>query len=429
MLRLGYIMNVIMRRIGNRAAEVLGLDKMGKAYHILLLNFVFFVFHSTFEGVFINTLLFRISDGNMQVVIIYRATTFIISAMVFYFGAYITKKKTPIASVRIGAMLYFLLYLVLFIWMEHVESLQLLIAFLFASGSALYWVGHTTLIPHYTTKNNRDTGIALLGVINGLVLLLVPVMSGFLITMMPEISGYRVMFGASMLAVLAQLYCLSKFHPVKQERSESKFKLALRLIRRKVTLKLVLSYEFLRGMRDGTFIFMLNMILFEIIRDESIVGINTFFTGIMGIVGSWVYGKFARPKQRVMYALIGIIGPSTIGIFLLWQTNVATVMIFTAANSFLQLFWGNSIVNTTFDSISQNRTTIKASSEIFAIRESVITVGRILGLGLTVFFSQRGLQGYVLALILLTLLQLPGIWMMKKNLHYLGRKERPADDE
>ena len=420
-------MKILLSRAGNRAADMLGLDKLGKAYHILSLNFIFFVFHSSFESVFINTLLFRVSDGNMQVVITYRGLVFITTSIVFHIGAYVAQKKSPIVPARIGVMFYLLMYLVLFIWMEYVESMQFLIAILFGSGSAFYWVGHTTLIPHYTTKRNRDVGMALLGIINGVMMLTVPMISGFLITLMPEISGYRVMFGASMLAALMQIYYMSKFHPVKKERSKSQMKLALRLIRRKITYKLVLAYEFFRGMRDGTFIFMLNMLLFEIVRNESIVGINTFFTGLLAIVGSWTYGKLVGPAQRVKYTLISMGVPFLIGLILFWWTSAITVMIFTAVNSFMQLFWMNSISNTTFDVISQNRTTIKASAETLAIRESTLAVGRILGLSLTIFFSQFGIRGYVLALISLTAIQLPGIWFMHKTLRCLGRKERIAD--
>jgi len=416
-------MKILLRRFGSRTAETLGLDRLGKAYHILSLNFIFFVFHSSFESVFINTLLFRVSDGNMRVVIVYRGLVFILISVIFHLGAYVAQKKSPMAAVRIGVFFYLLMYLTLFIWMEHVESLQYLIAFLFASGAAFYWSGHTMLIPHYTTKSNRDVGMALLGIINGTMVLIVPMISGFLITLMPEISGYRVMFGASMLAALMQLYYLTKFHPVKQQINKSQMKLALRLLKRKITYKLVLAYEFIRGMRDGTFMFMLNMLLFEIIRNEGIVGINTFFTGLLAIVGSWTYGKLVGPGQRAKYTLISMGVPFVMGIILLWWTNVATVMIFTAINAFMQLFWMNSISNTTFDVISQNRTTIKASAETFAIRETALAAGRILGLALTMYFSQFGLRGYVLALLTLTAIQLPGIWLMHKTLYYLGRKE------
>jgi predicted MFS family arabinose efflux permease len=200
---------------------------------------------------------------------------------------------------------------------------------------------------------------------------------------MPEISGYRVLFGVAIVSVLVQLVVISRFHPIEQLRHRSELRLALKLLFRKAEYKLMLAYDFFRGIRDGTFAFILNMLLFEIITDESVVGINTFLTGIMAITGSWAYGKLVGPGRRIRYSLICVTALMVFCGALYWNMSAAVVMTFTVANAFLQLFLLYSYNNTTYDVISRNQLARKCSAEMFAIREAPIMLGRVLGLWLT----------------------------------------------
>jgi MFS family permease len=380
------------------------------------------MFHASFDGVFINTLLYRVSGGEMSIVIIYRGMVYFSTAVFFYLAAYVSQKKSPVFTVRLGVSSMLLTYALLFVFIDYAPELKYLIAVLNGFAGGFYWSGHATLIPHYTTKDNRDIAIAVTGIIGGVMALFVPVLSGFVIMFMPEISGYRVMFGVCMLSVLIQLYFISKFHPVEQKHNESQIKLAIRLCIRKLTFRLMLSYEFIKGLREGVFMFMLNMLLFDIVTNESIVGINTFFTGFMAITGSWVYGKAVCQSRRVKYSFLGVLMPFLICLILLWRMDMVTMMIFTATNSFLQLFFLYSYANTTFDVVAQNKLTRKASAESLAIRETAMMFGRVLGLVLTMWLATYGQRGYVVVLLSLTFTQFIAVWLMKKTLWCFGRK-------
>jgi hypothetical protein len=67
-------------------------------------------------------------------------------------------------------------------------------------------------------------------------------------------------------------------------------------------------------------------------------------------------------------------------------------------------------------------TTRKASAEAFALRDTITTAGRILGLVLTMLLASYGQFGYVLVMLILTFIQFFAVWLMKKTLRCLGRK-------
>lgn len=402
--------------------NTLGFDQMGEKYQRLALNYVFLIFYTTLEGVFVNTLLYKISPS-MTGVIIYRAITYVAAAITMHLAAYISQKKSPLVVIRMGGMFFLLMYVVLFAGFNHMDKLSYVVAVLSGTGGAFYWTAHNIFVADYTTKHNRDLGISLLGVIQGIITLICPVISGFVIGRLPGDLGYRIMFGIGMAAVGAQIWVQLKLHPVPQKQHTSQIRLAFRLLREKLSYKLMMGYEFIRGIRDGTFAFILNMLLFEIITDEALVGINTFLTGIMAIIGSWVYGRLVRSRTRARYTVISTTVLLGVCASLFLKMSAPTVMIYTAVNAFLQLFILNSYNNTTFDVLGEDELTRKSMGEMLAIREAALAGGRILGLSVMMAFPDTP-TGYVQAMCVLTAVQYIAAIVMKKAQNYLARKEQ-----
>lgn len=385
--------------------EILSLDSMSEKYHVLAVNYIFLVIYTTLESVFVNTLLYRITP-DISIVILYRGIAYVFSAITMQFAAYIGQKKTPLTVIRLGGVLFLIMYAVLFFGMDHMRTLMYVTAALAGMGGAFYWSGHNTLVTHYTTAYNRDVGVSILCIIQGIGALLVPIFSGSVISFTESVFGsptigYRVMFGLGMLAVIGQVRYQRKLPPVVQLEHHSEIKLALGLFRKEIAYKLVLCYEILRGFRDGAFGFILNMILFQIITSESLVGFNAFLTGIMTIFGAWAYGKLVKPHLRVQYTLIATTVMLVFCALLLFKSNAPVVMLFAMVNSFFALFVVNVAANTTIDVITRDKTSRKCIAESVAIREVFLTVGRVGGLFVFTLFP-AGMAGWVSAMLILT---------------------------
>lgn len=397
-------MRRLVMGIKRKTVDALSLDRMSRKYHVLIVNYIFLMLYTTLESVFVNTLLYTVQN-NIAIVILYRGITFAAAAATMHVAAYLGQKKSPLVVIRTGAFLYLAMYVALFLGLNHMRVFLYPVAILSGSGGAFYWAGHNMLVSHYTTQSNRDIGISILGIVQGVMTLLVPVVAGFVISLMPGTTGYRVMFGVGMLAVAAQVTVQTKLHPVTQTRHTSQARLALRLVLRKMSVKLMLSYEAIRGLRDGAFAFLLNMVLFEIITDESLVGINTFLSGIASITGSWVYGRFVRPSMRPRVVLAGAALLTLLALPLFGLMSAATVMLYNIASSFATLFLLNACSNSSFDVLGQNETTRKCMGELLAFREGAMALGRICGLGVLMLLPHTQ-RGYVTSILILTGAQL-----------------------
>ncbi len=415
-------MQILLPRIKRHLAELLGADKMSSSFHFLTINYTFLMVYFTLESVFVNTLIYRVS-GDMLDVIKYRAVTHVLNALSMTIGAHISRKRSPITTIKIGGISYLLMYVVLFFGMEHMASLKTIVAIFSGAGAGFYWTGQNILVTHYTTKQNRATGLAIQGIVQGIMTLLVPVISGFVISLMPGNTGYRVMFGVGMLAVILQRFFQGKLTDVVQKTRTSEYRLALKLVWRKMTCKLMLSYEIIRGFREGTFAFFLNMVLFEIITDEGLVGINTFFTGIMAIIGAWAYGKFDASERRVRLFLASTTVLMLMLVVLYWWTNAFTVILFSIVNAIAALFVLYIFNTYSYNVMGQNEIMRQCMGEMCGLRELAINIGRLLGLYTVTLFPQT-LKGYVYAMMVLVLSQYPGAFLIKLTRDILDRKDR-----
>ena len=199
-------MRRLLMGIRRKAVDTLSLDRVSEKYQLLVVNYVFFVVYTTLESVFVNTLLYTIRN-DISIVIFYRAITFCGLGLADAFGGLCRPEEIPAGVIRLGGALYFVMYVLLFVGMDHMAVFMVPTALLSGFGGAFYWVGHNVLVPNYTTfKTNRDVGIAIMGIVQGAMTLLVPVIAGLVISRMPGTTGYRVMFGLGMAAVGVQVW-------------------------------------------------------------------------------------------------------------------------------------------------------------------------------------------------------------------------------
>lgn len=415
----------LVYQVKRHVADTLSLERMSGKFHILSGNYIFLMIYATLESVFVNTLLYRITP-DISIVVIYRGITYISSAVMMQYAAHVSRKKDPVTVIRLGGALYLAMYIVLFFCMDYMSSFMYLTAILSGAGGAFYWSGHNTLIPHYTVPSNRDIGVSILCIIQGVAALFVPIISGGVISLgeavfgSPNI-GYRLMFGVGTATVVMQILYQRKLPPVEQLVHKSETKLALKLLRKDATFKYMMLFEILRGFRDGTFGFILNMILFEIITSESLVGLNAFLTGVMSIAGAWAYGKLVKPSLRARYAIIATTAMLFFCSMLLIKSSAPIVMIFAMINSFFALFVANSASNSAIDIMTNNMVKRKCLSESLSIREVALTLGRIGGLSILSLFPST-MTGRIIAMIILTATQYVLAILVGKSVRIINRK-------
>ena len=395
---------LLARGVKRKISNALSLDIMGDKFNILAINYVFLMVYFTLESVFVNTLILRVSDGDMSVVLTYRAFTFAFSAVGMNLASVFPRKINSIRAMRISGVLYVILFSVLFFGMEHLSHFIYLVGILSGIAVGLYFAGHLVLFNNYTTAQNRAAGIAIVTVTQGVTTLTMPLISGLVIGFMPGMIGYRVMFGVAIATVLAQVSSMRKLTPVQSEQKKSRIGFTFCLIFKRPVLRTMMSMDFSRGLREGVFAFFLNIVLFEIVNSESLVGLNTFLAGLASILAAWLYGRLVTPRRRAPLAAACVTVLFVFCSSLLFVLSPLTIILFSIVNAFLAQLIINSGMNCSFDIMGQTQETRSVMSELLGFREAFMMSGRIIGIMVVGLFPAN-LQGYVHAMLALTAVQ------------------------
>jgi len=395
---------LFLKGVGRKISDALGLELMGDKFKALALNYLIFMIYFTLESVFINTLLLRVSGGDIQSVLIYRALTFAFSAVAMNLASAFSRTLDSIRIIRAASALYVLMFVTLLFATESLFLLIYVIGALSGLAGGFYWAGHIVLLTNYTTQQNRAVGIAIITVSQGVMALLMPLVSGAVIGFMPGMVGYRVMFVIAILAVFVQVLSMRKLTPVEAEQKKSDFGRAARLCFGRLILRIMLALEFARGLRDGVFAFFLNIVLFEIVSSESLVGFNSFLAGVASIVAAWLYGKVITVRNRGQVAGLCVTALMLFCAMLLFVLNPLTIILFSLVNTFLAMFINNSAMNNSFDVFGFNDETRSMMTELIGFREIALVAGRVGGIVVVSLFPAN-LQGYVHAMLTLTAVQ------------------------
>jgi len=374
---------------------------MNDKFGVLALNLFILMAYFNLEGIFVNTLLLRVSDGDMQVVLVYRGVTFVFSAVGMWIATLFSGKINSVMAIRLGCVLYAAAFVILFFGMDHMGSLMHLVGALIGAAGGIYFLGHNMLLTYYTTPQNRANGLAIMTIIQGTLALLMPLISGLMIGAVPGMLGYRIMFGASIAAIIAQISFARKLSPVQSAPQKSKMRFTLRLISGRLTLRLMLILEFFRGLREGVFAFFLSIVLFEIVASESIVGVNAFLAGAASIAAAWLYGRISTPTNRAVMVGISACAAVAFSALLLITLGPFTIILLSIVNAFLNMIVANSVINTSFDILAHDQDSRSAMTELMAFRELPMQIGRLGGIVVVGLFPAT-LLGYVHAMLLLS---------------------------
>lgn len=402
------------KRLGSRVEGLLGLDRLTETFRTFaLLHFGFLIFNNL-QTVFINTLFFRLTGG-ADTTLQYNLITYLFNPIGTTLAMYFASKKGSTKAMRMGFFTFIFLYGFFLCVMDAAVWFMPAIAFLVSWAGGYYWMGYCIKVPLYTTDENRDVSLSVIGMGTGIVNLIMPTITGGIISACAGIwegglLGYYIMFGLSIGVALVTVYYLKKLP--RDEIAHTKVSL-LRGFKKTFRTPLMLEAvgaECLKGIREGTLAFYLNILLFELIQSEALIGLNTLLTGLFSIIAYWVLGKRLHPSNRIRYMFGGVSTMLVCTLILFVRMDVTTILLFSVINAFFNNFLlspGNGIYYTVVQKTCPTNTD---SAEFSTVKSFFLDYGRVIGV-LLVMLMPKTTYGSVWGLLLLTVLQYGAIYI------------------
>lgn len=417
-------MKMFFRRVSAFLQVSLGLDQMSVDFK------KFATMHSMYQvfqgmvGVYIVSLLMRVS-GSGDIVKWYNIINFFVTGIMMPVAVVFMRKKNTNLVTRIGIMGFIVLYTTLLFTMNSADKMMPVFGVLSGFANAFYWITYASYVSAFTVDSKRDVAVAFLGFVNGIITLIMPTLSGLVIEWIPGFWGYMVVFGlafvVAVITILLSLRLPKHVNPEGEKNTNLYFGRALKNIVKHAYWRSGMMAECVRGIREGTFNFLLNLLLFEVVKSEALLGFNTLLTGIGTIISFWVIGKIIKPHNRVkaMFTATTILLAGSLLPAL--SLSPVVLIVFAFVNAFFSQFIVNPS-NNIFFYLIQQKAEPNSREEYFSIKEFLLGMGRVIGIAILFIFPPSQM-GYVIAIIVLTLTQFVTAGLGKHTLTLLKRDE------
>lgn len=361
-------------------------------------------------SIFVNTFILKAS-GSLSTALIYNMVSYG-SQPVFMVGAvFLTRRLSPRHSQRVGFVFFALLFIfIIAVGERAANELFLVPALLRSAGAGFYYVTYSFQIIEYTTDDNRDAASGISGTIASVIELVLPLVSGlFLASFAGSFTGYRIFFGFLLgLTVLAFVFSMflvplrTVIDPLDRKTHLGE---ALRGLVSGRIGRSILFMTFFKGIRSGAMTFFVEILIFNAIKDEAVIGVNSTIGKIAAILGALLYGLIVTPRRRAKSVAIAsslIIGVAAL---LFLRSDWIFLIIFSAFNSGLNIFITDPELMLYFTVIESIDALRGKAGEVHTVNEVFLALGEVAGIGLTLlaghFFPGSSIAATA-AIILLT---------------------------
>ena len=376
---------------------------------------VCFAVYTQMHTVFINTFLLK-ATGDTEQVMLFNIMLSIVQPLAMVCAVFLIRRKSPILSQRVGIGLYIFVYILLAVCGEQASGWSLLIAALLSAAAGFYYATYALQLLSYSDDRSRDLAMGVIGVLNGVAALFTPMLSGLLISAFPGFTGYRILFAGAFLTAAASAWFSSRLSNLKEfdRQRRTYFKPVLRALAFGKIERGVMLTTVIRGFRDGTIVFFLNMLLYQFINSEALVGLNAFLGGLAAILSAWLYGRLARPGNRNFWNFAAITAATSAALLLFWNLDPLLLIAFNVVNGLLGAFIQNPSEAVYLGSV-QNLSALRGrGAEVHTVREFYLSAGRIAGIVVTMLLPQNPV-GWVAAIVCLNLSQYLAAFLVRRT--------------
>lgn len=182
----------------------------------------------------------------------------------------------------------------------------------------------------------------------------------------------------------------------------------LRAIGRNRHLLYSLAAQGCKGVREGAFTFILSIVLYQMVKNELLVGFNTFLSAAAAIASYVIASRILSLANWVRYMGIAVAVLTGIAALCILHLSPIMVILYTVINSFFAGFLENSTYSTFLDMMQLVPEVDDHRPELLAVNDTVLELGRCVGLSIIIVMNvyvgeDVGVQ--VWSLLVLTLTQ------------------------
>ena len=318
-----------------------------------------------------------------------------VTPVVFTLAGWMAQRYDRLLVYRMGLFLHAVYYAALLLLREEAATYSVHLGVLLGITWGFFWAGQNTFSFDVTRAGNRERYFGLQLGIDGVCGFVAPLLGGFIIWMTPgTLFGYQLIFGSAVV-----IYCiclaLSYWMPHDNTRRPFKLKRALFPGKEQRDWRLIMLASGTMAGAFNIFIFLLALLMYQQTNTELAVGAYSAIQAAAGVSVSFFLSRVMTPMRRQPVLLASVVLLVIAGAMILWQLNLATLIIFGLLRSISGPMFGISHFSLRLDVIDSSVEERHQRIEYITAWEWPLAIGRVIMMlvlmGLAGWFTESDL--------------------------------------
>lgn len=366
----------------------LGIKRnLPKATQTLVWMIALYDFNFALSSTFINIFLFRARD-DWDSVGFYNLAMYLAIMPAFWIGGHLSKKWGDWLPYQLGFGFNASVFLAVLLMQENAPDHPVFLGLLSGLGIGFYYLGQHSLTVDLTSPKNRDYFLSLSLFMSSILRILAPFLAGWIIRSYNASGsvdhstgsslGYYLVFAMTLVIYLALIV--------------RSLGMSLRPKGGKFELWKVLWYkqnrdwngqmtsQFILGLRNGVFWFVIGILVYRISRNEGIVGSYNMMANFLAVLTAYGLSLWAARRNRFLGLWISALLTWSSCLLLAWRIDYSTLLVYMVLNAVGVTWFQVAFGAISFEALRGAKNSVQKKLEYLAARELTLGAGRILSL-------------------------------------------------
>ena len=385
----------------SKLQKIFGDVEVNKELILLLIIGGLYSLGIALSNAFVNVYLWK-QSGSFLDLGIYNLSIAIMQPVTFVIAGRWAKKIDRVIVFRLGVAFLAVFYLSVLLIGNDAANNIVLLGGLLGIGSGFYWLSFNVLTFEITEPETRDFFNGFLGIMSSSAGMIGPIVAGFVISRFAGDIGYKSIFSIS----LGLFFCaviLSLF--LKRRHAHGRYLLleVLKERKRNVNWRMITNAHFFQGIREGTFIFVIGVLVFITTGSEFALGKYGLINSAVAFVFYYLATRLITKKMRKKSILIGGILLYASIFLLLFDLTYPKLIMYAISIAIAYPMLLVPYISLTYDVIGRSWNAAEARIEYIVVRELFLNLGRITSILLFIlavtFFDEKQSIPILLAVI------------------------------
>lgn len=358
--------------------NVIGNVKISRDLILLLSIGALYSLSVSLSNTFVNVYLWKQSGEYLQLGI-YNLSVVVMQPITFFLAGRWAKKMDRVIVLRLGVAFLAIFFISVLMFGQNASQFLVLLGAVLGTGYGFYWLAFNVLTFEITDPGNRDFFNGFLGIVGSLTGMIGPVAAGFVISNFKKFTGYTIIFTVS----LALFFCaviLSFF--IKRRKAEGTYQpgAIFRERKRNPNWRGITNAHFFQGVREGTFIFVISVLVFVTTGSEMALGKYGLVNSGVSFIAYYLATRLIKKEYRKKSILIGGLMLYAAVFLIAFEVTYFRLILYAITIAIAYPILLVPYVSLTYDVIGRGWKAGEMRIEYIVIRELFLNLGRILSI-------------------------------------------------